>query len=77
MGQNFKNQKEGRAIQLGCFVEFLEYKSLNALISEKEMQELVKRIGYPPILLTEISKSINALKGDNPDEVEHLANSIY
>jgi hypothetical protein len=75
--QNFKNQKEGRAIQLGCFVEFLEFKSLNALISEKEMQELVKRIGYPPILLTEISKSINALKGDNADEVEHLTNSIY
>jgi hypothetical protein len=59
--QNFKNQKEGRAIQLGCFVDFLEFKSLNALISEKEMQELVKRIGYPPILLTDISKSINAL----------------
>lgn len=74
---NFKNQKEGRAIQLGSFVEFLEFKSLNALISEKEMQELVKRIGYPPILLTDISKSINALKGDNTDEVEHLANSIY
>lgn len=75
--QNFKNQKEGKAIQLGCFVDFLDFKSLNALISEKEMQELVKRIGYPPILLTDISKSINALKGDNADEVEHLANSIY
>ena len=74
---NFKNQKEGRAIQLGSFFEFLGFKSLNALISEKEMQELVKRIGYPPILLTDISKSINALKGDNTDEVEHLANSIY
>lgn len=75
--QNFKNQKEGKAIQLGCFVDFLDFKSLNALISEKEMQELVKRIGYSPILLTDISKSINALKGDNADEVEHLANSIY
>lgn len=75
--QNFKNQKEGKAIQLGCFVDFFEFKSLNALISEKEMQELVKRIGYPPILLTKISKSINALKGNNADEVEHLANSIY
>ena len=75
--QNFKNQKEGSAIQLGCFVDFLEFKSFNALRSEKEMQELIKRIGYPPIHLTEISKSINVLKGDNVDEVEHLANSIY
>ena len=80
--QNFKNQKQGRAIQLGYFVNFLEFKSLNALVSEKEMQELGKRIGCPPtlltdILLTDISESINALKGDNADEVEHLANSIY
>jgi hypothetical protein len=75
--QNFKNQKEGKAIQLGCFVNFGEFKSLNTLISEKEMQELVKRIGYPPILLTEIFLSINALKGENADEVDHLPNSIY
>lgn len=75
--QNFKNQKEGKAIQLGSFVDLKEFKSLNALISEKEMQELVKRIGYPPILLTDISISIKALKGDNIDEVEHLTNSIY
>lgn len=75
--QNFKNQKEAKAIQLGCFVDFMDFKSLNALVSEKEMQELVKRIGYPPILLTDISKSINVLKGDNSDEIEHLANSIY
>ena len=75
--QNFKTQKEGKAIQLGCFVDIIEFKSLHALVSEKEMQELVKRIGYPPILLTDIFISINALKGDNSEEVEHLANSIY
>lgn len=75
--QNFKNQKEGKAVQLGCFVDFMEFKSMNALVSEKEIQELVKRIGYPPILLTDISISINALKVDNSEDVEHLANSIY
>lgn len=75
--QNFKNQTEGKAIQLGSFVDLKEFKSLNALISEKEMQDLVKRIGYPPILLTDISISIKALKGDNVDEDEHLTNSIY
>ncbi|NHB70287.1 type I restriction-modification system subunit M/S [Perlabentimonas gracilis] len=75
--QNFFNKKEAKAIQLGCFVEVDEFKSMNALLSEKEMQEMVKRIGYPSILLTDISISINALKGDNPEEVEHFANSIY
>jgi len=75
--QNFKLQKEGKAIQLGSLIDLFEFKSLTALISEKEMQELVKRIGYPPILLTDISISINTLKSDNSDDVEHLANSIY
>lgn len=75
--QNFKNQKEGKAIQLGCFVDIIEFKSLIALVSEKEMQELGKRIGYPTILLTDIAIAINALKGDNSEEVKHLANSIY
>jgi len=75
--QNFKLQKEGKAVQLGCLVDLSEFKSFNALVSEKEMQELVKRIGYPPIPLTDISISINALKGDNSEDVEHLANSIY
>lgn len=75
--QNFKSQKEGKAVQLGTLIDLSEFKSLNALVSEKEIQELVKRIGYPPILLTDISVSINALKGDNSEDVEHLANSIY
>lgn len=75
--QNFKNQREGKAIQLGCFVDIIEFKSLKALVSEKEMQELVKRVGYPPILLNDIAISINALKEDNSEDVEHLANSIY
>jgi len=75
--QNFKNQKEAKAIQLGSFVDFVEFKSLNAFISEKEIQELIQKIGYPLIFLTDISKSINTLKCENSDEVEHLSNSIY
>lgn len=75
--QNFKDNKEGKAIQLGCFVDIIEFKSMNALVSEKEMLDLVKRIGYPPILLTDISISTNALKENNSEEVDHLANAIY
>jgi 3-methyladenine DNA glycosylase Tag len=75
--KNFRTKKEGKAIQLGCFVDIKEFKSLNALVAEKEMHGLIKRIGYPPIFLTDISFSINALNGNNSEEVEHLTNSIY
>lgn len=74
---NYKNRREGKAIQLGTLVDFDRFTSLQALVSEKEMQEMVKRIGYPPINLTEIALKINTLKTDIPDEVNHLPNSIY
>lgn len=74
---NYKNRREGKAIQLGTLVDFGNFTSLQALVSEKEMQEMVKRIGYPPINLTEIALKINTLKTDIPDEVNHLPNSIY
>lgn len=75
--ENYRNRKEGKAIQLGTLVNINEFKSLQALISQKEMQELVKRIGYPPILLTDIALSVNLLKQDNSEDVEHLPNSFY
>ena len=74
---NYKNRREGKAIQLGALVDINEFKSLQALVSEKEMQELVKRIGYPPTRLSAIALATNALKQDDKDEVEHISNSIY
>lgn len=74
---NYKYRRTGKAIQLGVLVDFKEFKSLQALVSENEMQELVKRIGYPPIRLTEIALTTNAIKQDSKDEVEHISNSIY
>ncbi len=74
---NYKNRRAGKAIQLGALVDFKEFKSFQAFISENEMQELVKRIGYPPIRLTEFALAINVLKKDSKNEVEHISNSIY
>ncbi|MET4084182.1 hypothetical protein ABIB40_004156 [Pedobacter sp. UYP30] len=75
--ENYKNRKEGKAIQLGSFIEFNEFKSFNGLLSLNEMQELVKRIGYPPIGLTDVAVIVNLLKAKDPDEVSHLSNSVY
>jgi hypothetical protein len=74
---NYKNRIEGKAIQLGALVDICGFKSLQSLVSEKEMQDLVKHIGYPPTSLSTIALTINALKQDNKDEVEHISNSIY
>ena len=41
------------------------------------MQELVKRIGYPPIRLTECCIKYFTCQGSDIDEVEHISNSVY
>jgi len=71
---NYITQKEGQIIQLGSYVEIAEFKSFFSYSINKEIQEYFDKIGYPPIPLIDITKSIIALKGD--DE-EHLPNSIY
>lgn len=74
---NFYNRKEGRVIQLGQYTEFIKFRSFSSLVSEIEMHELAKRMGYPSINLSDISRSINEIKVENLEEVEHLDNSIY
>jgi len=75
--ENYNNRKVGKAIQLGALVDFQEFKSLEELISQNEMQELVKRIGYPSVLLIDVAVNINLLKVTDIDEVEHFSNSVY
>jgi len=74
---NYQNRREGKALLHGSLADFDSFVSLQALLLEREMQENAKRIGYPPIVLTDIASKINALKTETPSEVEHLHNSIY
>jgi len=74
---NYIRGKAGKIMQLGCFIDILSFKSFRSAVFDHEFNELVKRIGFPPIRLTEIALKINALKEDIPDDVEHLPNSIY
>lgn len=75
--QNFKNNKEGKAIQLGSIIKYSEFISINALVAEKVMQDLIKRFGYTPICLKECSISISQIKVSNAEDINHLSNSIY
>ena len=74
---NYINRRAGKAIQLGALVDIKEFKSFSGLVSENEMQELVKRIGYPPIRLTNVALNISLVRAADVDEVEHTSNSVY
>ena len=75
--ENYINRKQSKVLQLGTLVNIKEMKSFHGLVSQNELEQLVKRIGYGATLLSDIAVSINQLKQDNPDEVEHLSNSFY
>lgn len=74
---NYNNRRVGKAIQLGALVDLKEFKSIQALVYENEIHELVKRIGYPPISLTDIALTIQYVKQDSKDDIVHISNSIY
>ena len=63
--ENYKNRRVGKAIQLGTLVNFKEFKSFYALVSEHEMQEISKQIGYPPINLTDIDSPKGSVTGSS------------
>lgn len=75
--ENYKSRKEGKVIQLGILVDIAEFKSLRSIISEKETEELIKRIGFSAVKLSEIALSVNAIKQDTKEEIENFTNSIY
>lgn len=75
--ENYKNRKQGKAVQLGALVDFIEFKSFQRLVLDSELQGLEKRIGYPAIPLTELAIDIHLVNKDNKDEIVHIPNSIY
>jgi len=75
--KNYKEKKNGKAVQLGKFIDFNDFKSISTLVAEQEMEILAKRIGFPAYNLSDISTSIKLLRGDDTEEVENLTNSIY
>ena len=73
---NFCNSREGKIIELGKYVDFETFRSLEELVYEKQLIDNSKRTGFKPIYLSEIAKSINLILPKSK-EVEHISNSIY
>lgn len=75
--KNYKEKKNGKAVQLGMLIDFFDFKSISTLVAEQEMEKLAKRFGFPAYNLTDIATSIKLLKGEDTEDIEHLNNSIY
>jgi len=73
---NFFNSKKGKIVELGTYVDFNKFRSLDELISEKRLKENSIKTGFKPINLSEISESIKTISS-NLKEIENTPNSIY
>lgn len=74
--ENYKSKKEGKIFELGNYIDIDDYKSYTSILAERDYNTLAKNYGELYIL-DWIVKSINLLKTDNIEEIEHLSNSIY
>lgn len=75
--KNFINNREGKKIQLGKFIELEVFNSFKSLEKEENLFKLGKRTGLSPVPLNSISLEINTIRDIKQEEVEHKQNSIY
>jgi len=73
---NFCNSKEGKIIELGKYIDFQNFISLENLVYEKKLFDTSKRTGFPHSLLSELAISVNTINAKSK-EIEHVSNSIY
>lgn len=75
--KNFKNNKEGKKIQLGKFIELENFNSFKSLEKEENLFILGKRTGLPAVSLNTIAVEINTIRDIKQEDVDHKPNSIY
>ena len=73
---NYQNSKEGKIIELGKYVDFQKFISLEYLIAEKKLLDISKRTGFSAISLPELVISFNTISPKSK-EIEHVSNTIY
>jgi SAM-dependent methyltransferase len=75
--KNLKSRKEGKVPQLGAFVDGTAFKTLPALLAERELESAARSLGFPPVLLSNIAAEINLENRRIEDGFENKPNSVY
>lgn len=63
---NFANEVEGGAVELGRYVDALEFRSIDSLRAGDYFESASKQIGFPAVVLEDLASAINLGRyGDN------------
>lgn len=77
---NYCSKKEGYKIQLGKIVDYNEFSSFIALEEFHNLNNIGRKTGLSLSFIRDYIKDkngIKTIKTDNPEDVEHIPNSIY
>jgi hypothetical protein len=74
--ENFKNNINGKTLQLGKLINFNDFTSYKALSNKEELTKLGKRTGNELLILGDIA-TVKTIKDVEPELVKHTINSIY
>jgi Restriction endonuclease S subunits len=74
---NFANGLEGGAVELGRYVEALDFRSLDALRANDYFEMASKQIGFPAVFLEDLATEINLGRFGDGFKLPPASNAIY
>lgn len=74
---NFANRKEGGAVELGRYVDALEFRSIDSLRASDYFKSASQRIGFPAVALEDLAKAINLGRSGDDFKFHEASNAVF
>ncbi len=74
---NFSNGVEGGAVELGRYVDALEFRSIDSLRAGDYFESASKQIGFPAVVLEELATEINLGRHGDGFKFPEASNSVF
>ena len=74
---NFRNREEGGALELGSYIDALEFRSIDSLRAEENIESARKKFGFPAVELEDLATEINLGRHGKDFNFPTAANAIY
>lgn len=74
---NFRNREEGGALELGRYIDVLEFRSIDSLRAGENIESARKNFGFPAVELEDLATEINLGRRGDDLNFPTAANALY
>ncbi len=74
---NFANGVEGGAVELGRYVDALEFRSIDSLRADDYFESASKQIGFPAVVLEDLASAINLGRYGEDFKFPEASNAVF